>query len=112
MFVPRFFDWSAIVSHRDLWGVLVTFISHYREKKGAPLRGIIQARSSALRDSIGRGIEGPTGSCPSNHGHPSHDPDFSVTLIQFSVVGPPVFSMVTTNEVIVVLSFRRAKQRG
>jgi len=47
------------------------FISHFRKKKGAPLRGIIQARSSALRDSIGQGIERSTGSCPSNHGHPS-----------------------------------------
>ena len=56
---------------RIFLGVLVTFISHFREKKGAPLRGIIQARSSALRDSIGRGIEELTVSCPSNCGHPS-----------------------------------------
>ena len=56
---------------RDLWGVLAMFFSHFREKKGAPLRGIIQARSSALRD--GRGIEGTTGSCPYNHGHPPRE---------------------------------------
>jgi len=47
---------------RDFWGVFVTFISHFREKKGVPLWSIIQARSSALRDGIGRGIEGMTGS--------------------------------------------------
>ena len=57
---------------RDFWGVFVTFISHFREKKGVPLWSIIQARSSALRDGIGRGIEGMTGSCPSNCGHPSY----------------------------------------
>ena len=56
---------------RIFLGVLVTFISHFREKKGAPLRGIIQAWSSALRDSIGRGIEELTASCPSNCGHSS-----------------------------------------
>ena len=56
---------------RIFLGVLVTFISHFREEKGAPLQGIIQARSSALRDSIGRGIEELTVSCPSNCGHPS-----------------------------------------
>ena len=64
-----------MVRHRcrqNLWGVPVAFISHFREKKGVPLRSIIRARSSALCDGIGRGIEGMTGSYPSNCGDPSY----------------------------------------